>query len=79
MAHRKSPARLHKGRRVVHFQQLASQKNNSPPATNLAWDVLAELEAAITGRVVVPGDPDYDKDRQESNPAFQRFPKVIVY
>ena len=78
MAHRKSPARLHKGRRVVHFQQLATQ-HAAPPATSLAWEVLAELEAAITGRVVVPGDPDYNKDRQESNPAFQRFPKVIVY
>ena len=44
MAHRKSPARLQKARRITHFQQL-SAKNAAPPATNLAWDVLAELEA----------------------------------
>lgn len=78
MAHRKSPARLRKVSRVAHFTALSTQ--NAPPVhESLSWQTLASLEAAITGKVVVPGDPDYNKDRQESNPAFDIYPKVIVY
>lgn len=42
-------------------------------------DEAADLERRLLGDVVFPWDPDYDADRQESNPAFQRYPLVIVY
>ena len=62
MAHRKSPARLRKASRAAHFTALSRQ--NAPPVhQSLSWQTLASLEAAITGKVVVPGDPDYNKDR----------------
>lgn len=41
--------------------------------------VFAELQKNILGRVIRPGDPDYDKDRKISNPAVDAHPKVIVY
>jgi FAD/FMN-containing dehydrogenase len=40
---------------------------------------LLQLETGIQGKVVFPFDPDYEADRQESNPAFQAYPQVIVY
>ncbi len=46
---------------------------------NMTIDELCELNLALLGRVVLPSDPDYNKDRQESNPAFQAYPKMIVY
>ena len=39
----------------------------------------ADLEARTVGHVVFPWDADYDADRQETNPAFQYYPLVIVY
>lgn len=33
----------------------------------------------LTGRIVVPGDPQYDAARQEFNTFFNRFPVVIVF
>lgn len=33
----------------------------------------------LTGRIVLPGDPGYDIDRQEFNTFFNRFPLVIVF
>ena len=78
MAHRKSPARKLKAARVARFNALSA--SNAPPVhSKLSWVTLSALEAGITGRVVVPGDADYDKDRQESNPAFNIYPQVIVY
>ena len=38
----------------------------------------AQFEQSLTGRLVVPGMPDYEADRV-SNPLFQEFPKIIVY
>ncbi|MBL8309992.1 MAG: FAD-binding oxidoreductase [Burkholderiales bacterium] len=78
MAHRKSPAKLRKSRRVAHFRQLSAQ-NAPAPNGKASWDGLARLESSITGRIVLPSDPDYDQDRQESNPAFQSYPQIIVY
>ena len=76
MAHRKSPARLAKDARVAHFRSLASR----PAASHaMPWEAVARLEAALAGRVVLPSSPDYDAARQESNPAFQAFPQLIVY
>jgi len=40
---------------------------------------LARRMDLIQGQIVFPGDPGYDKDRQEFNQAFQEYPQVIVY
>ncbi len=36
-------------------------------------------EPRLTGRVVVPGDPEYNVSRAEFNTFFNRFPLVIVF
>jgi len=33
----------------------------------------------LTGRIVLPGDPQYNSARQEFNTVFNRFPLVIVF
>lgn len=76
MAHRKSPARIAKDARVAHLTALAT---NQPADDPTPWQALATLEHGLLGRIVVPGDPKYEDDRQESNPAFQAYPWVIVY
>lgn len=80
MAHRKSPARIAKDARVAHFRSLAAQKS-APAATHhaLPWEAVAQLESRLVGRIVLPCSPDYDEARQESNPAFQAYPQLIVY
>jgi len=40
---------------------------------------IIKLQSAIRGRVVLPGDPDYDTDRKLSNPLFDQHPQIIVY
>lgn len=78
MAHRKSPARLAKDARVAHFKTLEA-RNAAHPGATLSWSAVATLESRLVGRVVLPSSPDYDKARQESNPAFQAYPELIVY
>jgi len=84
MAHRKSPARIAKDARVAHFRSLAAPQAAAlqaaaAPGPALAWDAIASLEARLVGRIVLPSSPDYDEARQESNPAFQAYPEIIVY
>lgn len=76
MAHRKSPARIAKDARVAHLNALAASQPADDPTP---WQALAALEDGLLGRIIVPGDPRYENDRQESNPAFQSYPWVIVY
>lgn len=78
MAHRKSSRRMAKARRIEAWRARAQAEAPAPTA-RIGWAQLADLEAALAGRIVLPGDPDYDQARQESNPAFQAWPKVIVY
>jgi FAD/FMN-containing dehydrogenase len=78
MAHRKSPARLKKASRVAHFRDQGA-KNAATHSKKVSWESLAVLESGITGRIVLPSDPDYNQDRQISNPAFQSYPQMIVY
>jgi FAD binding domain/Berberine and berberine like len=77
LPHRKSPARLRKATRIQAFRAF-THRNTKLPGT-LTPQSLGDMEAALTGYVVLPGDPDYDKDRQETNPAFQKYPQMIVY
>jgi FAD/FMN-containing dehydrogenase len=37
------------------------------------------IQATFDGKLVFPGDPDYDQDRKLSNPAFQKYPVLIAY
>ncbi|GDY34146.1 FAD-binding oxidoreductase [Acidovorax sp. NB1] len=84
MAHRKSPARIAKDARVAYFRSLAAPQAAAlnaaaAPGPALAWDAIAALEARLVGRIVLPSSPDYNEARQESNPAFQAYPEIIVY
>ena len=83
MAHRKSPARLAKDARVAQFRSLAAQPlaavTTEAAAPALTWNTVAALEAKLVGRIVVRSSPDYNDARQESNPAFQAYPEIIVY
>lgn len=47
--------------------------------TSFDRNAVKALEANLHGTVVLPGDPDYDEDRQESNPLFDAHPQIIVY
>ncbi|MDR3540217.1 MAG: FAD-binding oxidoreductase [Desulfosporosinus sp.] len=38
-----------------------------------------DKEPKLTGRIVVPGDPQYNEARQEFNTFFSKFPLVIVF
>ncbi|MGY8561702.1 hypothetical protein [Paracidovorax citrulli] len=77
MAQRKSPARLAKDRRVAHLRGLAAA--NASAGTPWPWDALIALEDGLVGRAVLPDSPDYTQARQESNPAFQAYPLLIIY
>lgn len=84
MAHRKSPARIAKDARIANFQTLAAAQAAAAPAAaagapHLTWTAVAALEARLVGRIVLPTSPDYNEARQESNPAFQAYPEIIVY
>lgn len=39
---------------------------------------LDRLRRFCTGKVLIPGDPDYDSERRLANPKFNYFPQVIV-
>lgn len=36
-------------------------------------------EPELTGRIVVPGNPQYNSARREFNTFFNKFPRVIVF
>lgn len=76
MANRPSPNRLTKRSRIARWQKEGAEFF---ARLGMTKEALVDLELNLLGTVVVPGDPDYDADRQESNPAFQAYPKVIVY
>lgn len=75
-ANRKRDAALS---RVAKWARDAGQKAEAAAGGPDPDAILAELQKNILGRVVKPGDPDYDKDRKSQNPAVDSHPKVIVY
>jgi FAD/FMN-containing dehydrogenase len=76
MAQRPSPRRTNKYRRIEAWRR---EHPDVFEKLGISRDSLIRLESEIVGRIVLPGDPDYNEDRQESNPAFQAYPKIIVY
>jgi len=60
----------------AHWKTISSEHIE---ATGLDRAALIRLQSAIRGRVVVPGQADYDTDRKLSNPLFDEHPQVIVY
>ena len=79
MAHRKSLNRTAKQRRIAHFLSQPLQAAAPGQSATLTAAQKADLEARTVGRVVFPWDPDYEQDRQETNPAFQYYPLAIIY
>jgi FAD/FMN-containing dehydrogenase len=45
----------------------------------LNQDKLAEISASLRGRIVQPGDADYDTSRKVYNAMIDRYPRLIVY
>ena len=76
MSHRKSEQQK---RRVQQVKDLLGNTHKLPSDYPVAPEVLAAFLQEVTGRVIFPGDPDYDAARTEFNPAFPRFPKIIVF
>jgi FAD/FMN-containing dehydrogenase len=56
-----------------------SSRNIRPAVRRVTPEAVATLEEAISGNVVLPSDPGYDKARQLSDPAFERFPAVVIF
>jgi len=79
MAHRKSPARIAKDARIAQFRSRETLSTAQGAEKAVPWEAIAELEARLVGRVVLPSGPSYNEDRQESNPACQSYPELIVY
>ena len=76
MAHRASQQRKAKRRRIEEWQQKAPSYFER---LGISRDALSGMEQNLVGTIVLPGDAAYDQDRQESNPAFQEYPIMIVY
>lgn len=59
--------------------------NNSRSSENNQFKIGRDVcinhnkEPELTGRIVLPGDPQYNTARQEFNTFFNRFPLVIVF
>lgn len=66
MAHRESPTRAAKQRRIAHFLAQALHAAAPGQSATLTGVQKADLEARTVGRVVFPWDADYDADRQET-------------
>ena len=45
----------------------------------LSRDQVKRAQSGLQGHIVMPGDPDYNKDRALFNPVFDAYPSMIVY
>ncbi|WP_082541542.1 MULTISPECIES: FAD-dependent oxidoreductase [unclassified Rhizobacter] len=57
-----------------HWEGLAASAFDPIPLPQLK-----AAQAALQGHIVLPGDPDYNADRQLFNPVFNAYPVAIVY
>ncbi len=56
-----------------------TENNYSPsPEANLPTVAISQLRAALNGRVVIPGDPEYDQARTVFYGGFDSRPAVII-
>jgi hypothetical protein len=76
MVHRISPYRIAKRARIAARQALP---DHHFAQLGISRERLLAFEQQFQGTIVTPNDPNYEQDRQESNPAFQAFPKLICY
>ena len=76
MSHRKSDLGRQKARRV---ESLLIGSHKLPCDYPIPAERLAELEKQISGKIIYPGDPDYDAARTEFNPAYPTFPQIIIF
>jgi len=74
MPHRRSRA---VAQRHARIQQLGSEA--TPTESRFSSKDVAALQAEIIGTVITRKSPDYNKDRQLSDPVFQAYPALIVY
>ena len=74
MPHRRSRAVVQRRARI---QQLGSEPG--PADSRFSSKDVAALQAEIIGTVITRQSPDYNKDRQLSDPVFQAYPALIVY
>ena len=51
----------------------------APPTTRIYGRARAAMEHQFHGKLVVPGDADYETDRHAYNPAFEAHPQIIAY
>jgi hypothetical protein len=72
----KSKRKVEMEQRIQQWPQTLDWTDASP---ELSRAKTAKYALALQGRVVFPWDKDYHEARQESNPAFQKFPLIIVY
>ena len=59
---------------ATHFTSHAKK-----PYPSLSAKSLHALTLKIFGRIVLPGDPDYDAARSTENPAYHFYPAMIVF
>lgn len=76
MAFYKSTHRIEKERRIAAWTQLRDEAFEKLSCTH---EDIAELERCVHGQIVLPDDATYNASRQQSNPAFQKYPCIIVY
>ena len=60
-------------------EKLVSGRHAMPDDFPVPPRRLAQFERSVHGRIVLPGDKDYDEARTEFNPAYPTFPKIIVF
>ncbi|TAH20246.1 MAG: FAD-binding oxidoreductase [Cytophagales bacterium] len=65
--------------RANKIQVLAEALQEKEAHHTISNDTIIGFAKTIQGRVVIPTNPEYNKDRQCFNPAFQAFPMLIVY
>ena len=78
MPHTKSPQEIAKLRRI---QWLNSEKGKEslPPVLKKSINELNRLVELFKGKIVYPGSPDYDKDRQDFDNIYPANPIMIAY
>lgn len=65
--------------RLAKEARIAAIRAGDRRMEGVAADDLVRLERDLWGWVVLPGDPGYEKDSEQSNPLFHKRPAAIAY